>query len=149
MRGQLTFKIEGYDKAIVIRELTMKQILTLFQFKGLQDIKAWSDIVNYLQEQILPMVTNLTPDELLEFTPSEIEIIYQKIKEVNKVFFGLTRTPALKAVFDEIKPQLLAAFGSSFADLSRLDIPMPKSMDILISSTQPTKTSESELSGSN
>ncbi len=141
MRGKLTFKIEGFDKPIVVQELTMKQILSLFQGTGIGEVNSWSDIVSYVKDQALPMVCDLTPDELLEFTPGEISQVYEKIREVNKVFFGLTRTPALQAVVEELKPKILAGFGDSFANLSNMDTLTPANMDTLISSMRSMKPS--------
>jgi len=144
MRGQLTFKIEGFDKQIEVRELTTKQIISLFQFSGLDKVNSWSDVMNYLHDQILPMATNLTPDELLDFAPSDLKTIVDKFKKVNETFFGLTRTPMVTKVFEEIKPKILGAFGDSFAGLSKMDTSMLKSMDTLTSLMHSIKDKNSE-----
>ena len=143
MRRSLSFKIEGFDKAIEVRELNMNEILSMFSMSGLDKIETWSDILGHVQGEVLPLLTNLTSDEILSFAPSELEIVYNKVKEVNKVFFGLTRAPMVTRLLEEIKPKILGAFGDSYADLSKLGTLTPEAMDTLISSMQSTKTNVS------
>lgn len=129
MRGQQAFRIEGYDKQIIVYELTMKQIMHLFNLKDLPDTGSWSDILKFLQDQILSSATNLTFDELLEFTPRELEVIWTKLREANKVFFGLIRTPALKQVAEKVVPNLIGEFGNSLSGLFKLDMLTRKTTD--------------------
>jgi hypothetical protein len=144
MRGQITFKIEGRDQSITAQELTIKDILSLFQFQNLDEVNSWSSIRGYVQENVLPKATNLTVEDILELTPSEIAKVWEQVRKVNETFFGLIRAPMVKEVLEQVKPKIVAAFGNSFAGLSKLDMSMLDRMDTLISSMPSTKTSESK-----
>jgi len=144
MRGQITFNIEGYEKPITVTELTMRQIISLFQFESLDKIESWSSITDYVKNRVIPLTANLSLDELLDFAPSEIEQIWTRVKEVNKTFFGLTRTPMIQKVFEEAKAKLSVACGDSFAGLSNLATLTQENMDTLISLMRSTKTKKSK-----
>lgn len=149
MKGQKSFRIEGYDKQIVVTELSVRQIMNLFQFQDLENIESWSSISQYVQEKILPATTNLSLDELLDFTPTELKQVWDKVKEVNSTFFGLTRAPIIKKVLEEAVPRLRDAFGDSVADLSKLVTLTRENMDTLTSLMQSMKEKDKKKTNSN
>lgn len=148
MRGTKTFSIEGHSKQFKVRELTLREILEIFDPETFKDM----NIVQFFERfrtDILPKATNIKPQELLELAPSEIDAIWDQFKEVNKVFFGLSsRMPLVTELLSELKPAVFGLCGNFVVDwLSRV-MSMRRSMDSDTSSMPAMSTSESDSKNS-
>lgn len=83
------------DKIITVNELTMRQILDFKdRFSGL-------DMLSGMQE-LVTLVTDATPAFLLNLAPSELKLIYEKVKEVNTDFFDLLPLDVLLAGYRDM-----------------------------------------------
>jgi len=111
MKKTEKFKIEGFDKNIIVNELTIKEILSIFN----QDEKISFD--KLLSEELLPKVCNLELSEVYDMTPAELNFVWEKFKEINKVFFGLGRIPAVEKVINQIQKAITDDFLKQYASL--------------------------------
>lgn len=96
------------DRVITINELTMRQIL---EFK---DVFSQTDLITGMQ-QLIGLLTDATPDFLLDLTPSELRGLYEKVKEVNADFFTVVPLDELLAgcrdmVIDTVRQGLSALY---------------------------------------
>lgn len=83
------------ERVITINELTMRQIL---DFK---DRFSTLDMMAGMQE-LVTLLTDATPDFLLNLTPSELRSIFEKVKEVNADFFDLLPLDVLLAGYRDM-----------------------------------------------
>ena len=106
MRKIKTIEIDS--KTITISELKVKDIRGIFEESS--EFVELNDILN-----LLPKVVNLTQEELDEYAPSELVLIYDVFKEVNDVFFSLLKASGLgKLLKNSISENLTNAFSDSF-----------------------------------
>lgn len=113
MRKTKTFQIEGYDKQFVVNEISVRQIFSLF------DQEKTVSFLSLLDEQFLPMAGNITYEEIQDMVPSEIEIVWQKFKEVNSSFFGLARVKGVDQLIQKIQESFVTDSLALFASLSK------------------------------
>jgi len=116
MRRQNTFEIEGYDRKFTVKELTVKEIIGLIDDKNLEDLTI-AGLKKVISEKFLPLCSNVSLNDLYDMTPGEIEIIWEKFKEVNSSFFVLARTAGLEEIFKKLKLALINDFSKSLASL--------------------------------
>jgi len=125
----MTFKIEGYEKQFTVKELSVKQIISLMQDDVLLSNQNLDDFRKELDVRVLPMGVNATTEELLEMTPSELMIIFEKFKEANDAFFVTARTSGvmngLEDILDQVKKAIIEDFSKWFALSSKQDIETP------------------------
>lgn len=93
MRKTSTITIN--ERVITINELTMRQIV---DFK---DRFSALDMMASMQE-LVTLLTDATPDFLLDLTPSELRSIFDKVKEVNADFFDLLPLDVLLAGYRDM-----------------------------------------------
>jgi hypothetical protein len=141
MRGQKPFELPGHDRKFVAKELTVKQIRSLMDLEGL-DGESIDDIVQHFGGRILPLATDLSLEEVDDFLPSELKIVWEKVREVNAVFFDIVKTAGVKEILIQLKNAVLADFLSSA--VTSLSGAMSKSgtMDTAMSSEPSTPPSE-------
>jgi len=88
------------------------------------------DIKSALTEDLLPLLTDMTVDNLESMYPSDIEIAYEALKEVNSAFYkrllGLAQHPEVKNILNELSKGFLAEFNGISADLFNQDTESPK-----------------------
>ena len=82
MRKIKSIKID--DKEIAVKELTVQQILNLWERFSLETLSLFD-----LVKEIAGMSTDLTLAELQQYAPSEIEEMYKVFCEVNGSFLGI------------------------------------------------------------
>ena len=84
------------DRVITINELTVRQILEVKN--------SFSGSGNTLEamQQLLPLITDVTPDFLLDLAPSELSALYEKAKEVNSAFLAILPLDKLLAGYQGI-----------------------------------------------
>lgn len=115
MRKSATITIN--ERVITVNELTMRQIL---------DFKDKFSTVGMLEgtKELVSLLSDATPDFLMELTPSELKSIYEKVKEVNADFFDLLPLDVLLAgyrdmVIETVRQNLSAlSVGSLLPDMA-------------------------------
>lgn len=110
MRKTATITIN--NKIITINELTMKQLLSMKDgYSG--------DIMQAVQT-MLPMLTDATPEFLLELAPSELLDLYEKVKEVNHAFFTMLPLDKILAGYHDT---MIESIQNSLQNLSANSLP--------------------------
>ena len=101
------------DVKIIVRELTVREIINLTNDKTLLGGKGELTLTA-LREQAdkyLPQfLEGITVEQMIDMAPSDLEIIYDKFKEVNKTFFGAARTVGLDQLMEQLKLTLQREF---------------------------------------
>ena len=121
MRNTRTFEIEGYKKTFLVKELKVKEIISLMNEDDLNDTSL-DTLKRIFSEKFLPMCSNIELEDLEEMTPSEIEQIWDEFKEANKSFFGLAQKMGLEQMLQKLKEGILVDFSRSVVNLSSRDI---------------------------
>jgi len=99
------------EKVITITELTVRQILEIR--------KSFTGNTLEALQQILPLITDASPEFLLDLAPSELSELYEKAKEVNAAFLAVLPLDKLLAgyrsvIVEKIQSNLqLLSAGSS------------------------------------
>lgn len=114
MRGQLTFDLPGRDKKYIAKELTVSQIRSLFELDQWPEDDSLDGLIQHFGGVLLPLTTNITVEELNEFLPSELKLIYEKVREANAVFFDTLGTAGAGELLNKFKSALLTDCLSSF-----------------------------------
>jgi hypothetical protein len=99
MRKQKQIEVQlddGSTKQVLIKELSLTQIERLsMEAIGLpsklqaEETSIPDELKKFFQDQLLPITTNLTFDEVKKMFPSDLEEVLKGIQEVNKSFFTL------------------------------------------------------------
>lgn len=103
MRNTTVCTIEN-DKGrfeVQLRELTVREVM------GFGDEFGKGPLVQDL-ERLLPLVSNITTNELLDMTPGELELLWQKFREVNAAFFRMAEALGFGRVVEAFLAQLRA-----------------------------------------
>lgn len=101
MRKTTEFTIDNDKGTLTVRlqELTVREVLDMAEQFGkgplLQDV-----------ERLLPRMSNLTANDLMDMTPGEIETVWEKVKEVNAAFFKIAGALGFGKVLDAFRAQL-------------------------------------------
>jgi len=111
MRKTHSFKIEDYDRSFEVYELTIRQIIDLMQDEKITDNLSLNAFKEYFGEAILPAVTNVSIDDLIDMAPSDIKVIWDKFQETNKVFFGAARQLGLEEVIHNLRRAIIEDFS--------------------------------------
>lgn len=122
MRKTETFEIEGYEKKVIVNELTIKQIISLMEKDVLGDASL-DHLRSQFEETILPMCTNLKLDDLLEMAPSDVKHIWGKFREINEAFFEMARDAGLLNLVSGIKEAIIADFSKLAVSSSKQGTP--------------------------
>ena len=121
MRKTITFKIEGHDKSFIVNELSVREIIGLMQDEGIQG-KDLGSLKSVFTEKLLPLCANIEVDEFLEMTPSEIMVVWDHFKEMNKDFFEMAQKLGLADVVADIKSAAISDFTKLLAASSNQDM---------------------------
>lgn len=95
------------DRVVTIHELTVRQILEIKKHFSGNTLEA--------MQNILPLITDATPDFLLDLAPSELKALYDKAKEVNADFLAVLPLDRLLAGYQQV---LVENIQSSLLKLS-------------------------------
>ena len=118
VKGELTFKLDGNDKSFIVKELTARQILGIFDKKNINvDSLTFAKIREIFGKKVLPVSSNITEEELLDLLPSDIDVIWEEFKAVNSVFFRTARQLNKVEVVEQIKTALDQDFLNAYAKL--------------------------------
>lgn len=101
------------DKVITVNEITVRQMLSI------KDSVSSGSILDSIQN-FLPLLTDATPDFMLELAPSELKSLYNTVKEVNSDFFDFL---PIEQMLSGIKENLTEIMMNSFARLSTASLP--------------------------
>lgn len=112
--GQLTFELPGRDKKYKAKELTVLQIRKAFELKDLPEGDDLDVLIHHFGGKLLPITTNCSVTELEEMRPSELKVIWEKVKEANAVFFDIAQAAGLKEIASRFKDAIMANFLNSF-----------------------------------
>ena len=82
------------DKVITINELTVRQII------GIKE--SFSGDTFTAMQALLPLITDASPDFLLDLAPSELSELYDKAKEVNASFLAVLPLDRMLAGYQEM-----------------------------------------------
>lgn len=142
MRKQTTFRIDGRDKDYKVKELSTREWIQFLGDGNIGELDLLS-LINRVRSAFIDVATNISSKEVMDFTPSEIEIVWDKFREVNDVFFGLPDRLGIKGLWDQIRPAVYGACGSYVVEwLRRVMLERPI-MDSVSSSTPSASTNES------
>lgn len=126
MRKTNTFEIEGYEKKFMVKELTIKEIMSLMN-EGLLDgdQKSTGMEIAKLKEtfetRLLPLCSNIEMSDLSEMAPSELKLLWEKFKDVNSDFFVIARKAGAEKILAQLKEAIIADFSSYVVDSSSQD----------------------------
>lgn len=120
MRKTITFKIEGYDKSFIVKELSVKEIIGLMQDEGIQT-QDLDSLKSVFTEKLLPLCANVEINELLEMVPSEIMEMWTHFKEMNKDFFDMAQSLGLADLIGDLKKAAISDFSKLLAASSKQD----------------------------
>lgn len=129
MRGQITFKLPGRDKEYVAKELTVKQVRSLFELQQWPDDESLDGLIQHFGGILLPITTNVDIEELDDLLPSELKIIWEKVREANAVFFDTLNAAGASELLSRFKNAILTDCLSSFVTSLSGDTPSAKSGD--------------------
>ena len=118
-RKTATFKIEGYEESFELRELTVKEIIGLMQ----SDLDTSLDGFKQLLDKFLPLCSNIKPNDLYSMTPSELEDIWNKFKEINSVFLRVSQQMGIEQMLGDLKEAVIRDFSNLLADSLKKAIP--------------------------
>lgn len=113
MRKRETIKID--DKEITIKEMTIKEVMGImnnFTQTGETTLGNFRKQI----DDILPLITDITADDILEMAPSEAKLVYEKIKEVNSVFFEIAESLGMLKILGKLKDSIVSDFSSLVVD---------------------------------
>lgn len=120
MRKTITFKIEGYDKSFIVNELSVKEIISLMQDEGIQG-QDLNSLKSVFTEKLLPLCVNVEIDELIGMVPSEIMIMWEHFKDMNKDFFDVAQKLGLADLVADLKKAAISDFLKLLAASSKQD----------------------------
>jgi len=129
-RKALTFSIDGREESVELYELRTKDIIELLQDDNLgSSIKDFKNLIN----KFLPKCSNLKVEDFYNMYPSEMEIVWEKFKEVNSVFLRVSQQMGLNQMLGDFKEVVVKAitedFSGSLADLLKKDMSELLTMD--------------------
>lgn len=109
------------DQKIIVRELTVREIITLASDKTLlsgEDGKGGLAALQEQAEKYLPkFLEGVTVEQLIDMPPSDLNLIYEKFREVNAHFFAGARTVGLNQVLEQLTLTLQKEFLKLLAGL--------------------------------
>jgi len=139
MRKSKIIKID--DKEITVKELRVKDILSVFDMAGQKGIDDWSKQI----ETFLPKITTgISIEDLKKMAPSEIKQIVDAVKEVNNDFLAVARTLGLGKLIGDLKKTILNDFSGLLADSLEAVTQTFGNMDIPSLSSQQANTKKQE-----
>lgn len=107
----ITKTVQIGHKPVMVRELTMEEVLTLFEEP---DGRAIDSIC-----RLLSICTDITRSELMTTSPSELTPLVDVLLEVNQAFFDLAERLGMPKIADVLRKKLLAISMLAFLPLSK------------------------------
>ena len=85
--------------SVRLQELTVREVLDMCEQFGK------GPLVHDL-ERLLPRMSNLTTNDLMDMTPGELEMLWEQVKEVNAAFFRIAGALGFGRVLEAFRAQL-------------------------------------------
>jgi len=119
--GTVELGQEDNKKTVTVKELTVSQVLSVFNrfAKPEEEARGVEDMLAEAKELFSMSIEGLQWEELKDFTPSELKMLYDKFREVNAVFFDVARSLGIEEALGEITRALRNDFISIFAASSK------------------------------
>jgi len=132
-----TKDVEIDKRVYTVRELTVKEIIGVFErhdeSKKKEDTTDSTDTtgsIGFLKSELQEMLNlalekgkegeEYTMDDFIDMAPSDLKLIYDTFKEVNKVFFDIARQLGAGGIVEDMIAQIRMSFsGVLAASLSR------------------------------
>ena len=101
MRKSAEFTMENDKGTLSVRlqELTVREVLDMCEQFGK------GPLVHDL-ERLLPRMSNLTTNDLMDMTPGELEMLWEQVKEVNAAFFRIAGALGFGRVLEAFRAPL-------------------------------------------
>ena len=101
MRKTAEFTMENDKGALTVRlqELTVREVLDMGEQFGR------GPLVEDL-ERLLPRVSNLATNDLMDMTPGDLELLWEQFREVNAAFFKIAGALGFGRVLEAFRAQL-------------------------------------------
>lgn len=114
-------------KDVIVKELTLGQVFSIVQISEEEKGKSVLDIM----KDKLSMVTDLKWEEAQNYTPSELKIVWEKVKEINKDFFDISAflklDKTVNLLLESITRTFQQSFTNTFTSSSKADTGIEKS----------------------
>jgi len=127
MRVRKTIKIDKDE--YVIRELSLRQIIDYFQelTNADKEEEETTDTLGFFQKEIqalldLALEGDYKVEDLIDLAPSELKLLYDEFKEVNKVFFDTAAQIGVTEVMEEIRLTIQSEFSGLLVNSSKAAI---------------------------
>lgn len=118
MRRTKNVEIEGHAKSFIINELTVAQVMGLMQREDLFDVEDKSiENIQRIANEMLPLFSNVTIEDLKKMAPSEIRTLWDAFKEVNSDFFDVARALGLTEVLETLRRAIMSDFSKLLVSL--------------------------------
>lgn len=118
MRRTKNVEIEGHAKSFIINELTVAQVMGLMQREDLFDVEDQSiEKIQRIANEMLPLFSNVTIEDLKKMAPSEIRTLWDAFKEVNSDFFDVARALGLTEVLETLRRAIMSDFSKLLVSL--------------------------------
>lgn len=101
-RKTKTVQLEGREKPVTVYELTVGQIIHFVEDDGpLSKMEGEKGFKGVLDTDLLSVCSTLKFEDLLDFGPSELKLVWEAFQEVNKTFFEAARQVGLTGLLEE------------------------------------------------
>lgn len=130
MRVRKTIKIDKDE--YVIRELTLREIIKYFQdlvntAEKDKDKVDTPDTLNFMKDEIqvllnLALEGNYKVEDLMDLAPSELKLLYDEFKEVNKVFFDTAAQMGMAQAMGSVLHLIQSEFSALLVNSSKAAI---------------------------
>jgi hypothetical protein len=122
LTGDKMSKIETIDIGkfkVTVKELTPRDILDILD--GVDENNLQVEELTTLLNEHLDKAVNLKLEDFLDIPPSDIKRIYEKFKEVNKVFFDMAGWMGMDQILARAKEAFVQDVSKLFVNLSKPD----------------------------
>lgn len=117
--------IDGFPKVFTVRELTVAELMELFDsMKNLDNDASVMDMFTTASDK-LGMFGTAKMEDLKVMAPSEIETLYDGFMEVNNSFFKVARTLGMESLLDRVRAAFLEDFYELFVSVMQKGSPEP------------------------
>ena len=113
MRKRETIKID--DREVTVKELTPRDILEILD--GVDETSLEAGDLAALLDKHLGKAVDLKLDDFLDIPPSDIKKIYEKFREVNRVFFDMAGRMGMDQILARAKEAFVQDVSKLFANL--------------------------------
>ena len=131
MRKIELLKIEGIEAEIMVRELTVSDMIEIYD-----DIKEDVSLGNFIEmvKKHASKFTSLKKEDFLKLAPSELDMIFGAFRKSNAFFFEIAKYLGINNIIKNMTTTFVDQLSKTFADLLVQDTAEPENMGSLSSS---------------